>query len=169
MLVDMCLNKFEIYQGIVAPNSFKSRTNFWYPDFFQKNWFCLMSDLKFTLSDVTSFLQGNLSGLKKLYLGLLYMKLTSWKGKLFLSLNALNNMKNKILKDLDSLRSQGILVWKLYRMLYFDLVWYAKQKLAWPHILFCYILYKKFCKLLTVLLLFIFPFSEAAVRRCSTI
>ena len=169
MLVDMCLNKFEIYQGIVAPNSFKSRTNFWYPDFFQKNWFCLMSDLKFTLSDVTSFLQGNLSGLKKLYLGLLYMKLTSWKGKLFLSLNALNNMKTKILKDLDSLRSQGILVWKLYRMLYFDLVWYAKQKLAWPHILFCYILYKKFCKLLTVLLLFIFPFSEAAVRRCSTI
>ena len=81
-----------------------------------------MSDLKFTLSDVTSFLQGNLSGLKKLYLGLLYMKLTSWKGKLFLSLNALNNMKTKILKDLDSLRSQGILVWKLYRMLYFDLV-----------------------------------------------
>ena len=165
----MCLHKFEIYQGIVAPNSFKSRTNFWYPDFFQKNWFCLMSDLKFTLSDVTSFLQGNLSGLKKLYLGLLYMRLTSWKGKLFLSLNALNNMKTKILKDLDSLRSQGILVWKLYRMLYFDLVWYAKQKLAWPHILFCYILYKKFCKLLTVLLLFIFPFSEAAVRRCSTI
>ena len=138
MLVDMCLHKFEIYQGTVAPNSFKSRTNFWCPDFFQKKWFCLMSDLKFTLSDVTSFVQGNLSGLKKLYLGRLYMKLTFWKGKLFLSLNALNNTRTKILKGLDSLRSQGTLVWKLYRMLYFDLVWYAKQKLAWPHILFCY-------------------------------
>ena len=36
MLIDMCLHKFEIYQGAVAPNSFKSRTNSSCPDFFQK-------------------------------------------------------------------------------------------------------------------------------------
>ena len=32
MLMDMCLHKFEIYQGAVAPKSFKSHTNSWCPD-----------------------------------------------------------------------------------------------------------------------------------------
>ena len=38
------------------------------PSFFFKKMFCLMSALKFTLSDVTSFLTDNLSGLKKSYI-----------------------------------------------------------------------------------------------------
>ena len=59
MLVDICLSKFDIYQGTVASNSFKSHTNFWCLDFF------VMSGLKFTLSDATSFLPDNLPGLKK--------------------------------------------------------------------------------------------------------
>ena len=42
-----------------------------------------MSGLKFTLFDVTSLLLENLSGV---YSGLLYMKLTCSKGKLFLRL-----------------------------------------------------------------------------------
>ena len=28
MLIDMCLSKFDIYQGSVAPNCYKSHTNF---------------------------------------------------------------------------------------------------------------------------------------------
>ena len=36
--------------------------------FYQKKKFCLMSGLKFTLSNETSFLPGNLSGLKKNYI-----------------------------------------------------------------------------------------------------
>ena len=36
MLMDICLPEFDIYQGKVAPNSFKSFTNSWCPDFFQK-------------------------------------------------------------------------------------------------------------------------------------
>ena len=60
------------------------------------------------------------------------------KGKLYLRLNPLNNMKTKIWNYWDSLRSTSILVSRFYRMLYFHLVWWTKQKLAWPHIFFCY-------------------------------
>ena len=35
MLVDICLPKFDIYQGTVVPNGFKSH-KYWCPDFFQK-------------------------------------------------------------------------------------------------------------------------------------
>ena len=71
MLMDMCLTKCDIYQGTVAQNCFKSRTNSSCPNFFQKKkMFCLMSALKFTLSDVTLFLPDNLSGVKNLYSGL---------------------------------------------------------------------------------------------------
>ena len=59
MLMDMCLLKFNIYQSTVAPNCFKNHTNL---ILFKKN-VCLMSDLTFTLSDVTSFQPYNLPGL----------------------------------------------------------------------------------------------------------
>ena len=36
MLMDMCLPKFDIYLGTVAPNCFKSRANSGCPDFFFK-------------------------------------------------------------------------------------------------------------------------------------
>ena len=53
------------YQGTVAPNCFKSYKLLvsW---FFRKKKFCLMSGLKFNLSDVTSFIPDNLCGLKKI-------------------------------------------------------------------------------------------------------
>ena len=47
--IDMCLPKFDIFQSKVAQNCFRSHTNSWCPEFFQKK-FCLMSDLKLTLS-----------------------------------------------------------------------------------------------------------------------
>ena len=56
MLIDVCLPKFDIYQSTVPPNCFKSHAKYLCPDFFQKKFFCLMSDLKFTLPDVTSYL-----------------------------------------------------------------------------------------------------------------
>ena len=37
MLMDMCLPKFDIYQGTVAPNCFKSPTNSYVLIFFKKN------------------------------------------------------------------------------------------------------------------------------------
>ena len=37
------LIKFDIYQGTVAPNFFKSHTNSWYPDFFQEK---VLSDVR---------------------------------------------------------------------------------------------------------------------------
>ena len=46
MLMDMCLPKCDIYQGTVAQNCFKSRTNSSCPNFFQKK--------KNVLSDVRS-------------------------------------------------------------------------------------------------------------------
>ena len=68
--MDMCLPKFDIYQGVVASNCFKCYKNSWCPDFFQKK-FYLMPGLKFTFSNKTPFLPDNLSELKqKLYLGL---------------------------------------------------------------------------------------------------
>ena len=66
MLMDMCLPKFDAYQGAIARSCFKSHTNFWFPYFFQKK-VCLKSSLKFTLFDVTSVLPDNLSGIKKNY------------------------------------------------------------------------------------------------------
>ena len=67
--MDMRLPTFDIYKSIVAP-IFLRTTNSWWPDLFEKK-NSLMSDLKSTLSDVTSLLSDNLSGrLKKLYSGL---------------------------------------------------------------------------------------------------
>ena len=34
--MDMCLPNFDIYEGTIAPNCFKSHINFSRPDFFQK-------------------------------------------------------------------------------------------------------------------------------------
>ena len=65
MLMGMCSPTFNIYQGAVAPNCFKSHTNSWCPDFFQKKKLCLMSGMKFTFSDLTLFLPDNLPWLKK--------------------------------------------------------------------------------------------------------
>ena len=64
MLMDMFLPKFAIYQGMVALNCFMSHINSWCPDFFQKK---VLSDagVKLTLSDMTSFLSDNMSGIKK--------------------------------------------------------------------------------------------------------
>ena len=62
MLMDMSLPKFDISPGTGYT---KSCINSWCPHFFSKKIFCLMSDMKFTLSDVTSFLSDNQSGLKK--------------------------------------------------------------------------------------------------------
>ena len=36
MLMDMCLSKLDIHEGTVGPNCFKSYTNFWIPEFFEK-------------------------------------------------------------------------------------------------------------------------------------
>ena len=66
MLMDMCILKFDIYQGKVAPNCLKNDA-FDILIFFKKK-FCLMSDLKFTLSDVILLLPDNLSGLLKNYI-----------------------------------------------------------------------------------------------------
>ena len=57
MLIGICLSKFDIYQGTVASNCFKNHVLIFV--------FCLVSGLKFTLSEATSFLLGNLLGLKK--------------------------------------------------------------------------------------------------------
>ena len=37
MVMDMCLPKFDIYKGAVAPNCFKSHTNLWSPNLFNKS------------------------------------------------------------------------------------------------------------------------------------
>ena len=65
MLMDMCLPKFDIYQGTVAPNFLRAKQTLDVLIFFKKR-FCLMPSLKFTLSDVTTFRPDNLSGLKKI-------------------------------------------------------------------------------------------------------
>ena len=64
VLMDMSLSRFDIYQGTGAANCLKNHTDSWCPYFFKKI-FCLMSSLKFTMSDVTSLLLDNLSGLIK--------------------------------------------------------------------------------------------------------
>ena len=67
--MDMWLPKYDIYQGKVAANCFKSHT---YSFFFLM--FCLMSVLKFTLPDVTSFLLDIVSRVKqKLYADLNFL------------------------------------------------------------------------------------------------
>ena len=55
---------FDIYQGTIAPNCFKSHTNSWCFDFCQKK-FCLMCDLKFYLSK-HRFYRTICPGLKKI-------------------------------------------------------------------------------------------------------
>ena len=59
-----CIPRFDIYQIPVALNCFKSHTNSLCLIFFFKK---KMPGLKITLSDVTSFLPDNLSGLEKNY------------------------------------------------------------------------------------------------------
>ena len=63
VLMDMSLPRFDIYQGTGAANCLKNHTDSWCPYFFKKI-FCLMSSLKFTMSDVTSLLLDNLSAHK---------------------------------------------------------------------------------------------------------
>ena len=70
MSMDMSLPKFGIHEGTGATNCFRSLINCCCPHFFQEK-FCLMSGLKFTLSDVTSFLPNNLFELKIFYSGLM--------------------------------------------------------------------------------------------------
>ena len=62
----MSLPKFHIYQGTGATATVLRTTQTLDVLIFFNKKFCLMSDLKFTLSDVTSFLPDNLSGLKKI-------------------------------------------------------------------------------------------------------
>ena len=66
MLMEMSLTKFDIYQCINQKLQIVLRAtqNLYVLIFFSKK-LCLMSGLKFTLSDVTSFLPDNLSQLKK--------------------------------------------------------------------------------------------------------
>ena len=96
--MDMCLHKFEIYQGTVAPKSFKSHTNSWCPDIAplpptlkkkKKILVNLMPGWKFNLSEVASFQSDNLSVLKKVIFGHAVYETYFLKGKLFLRINAL--------------------------------------------------------------------------------
>ena len=48
MLMDMFLTEFDIYQGTVALNFFKSHTNSWYPDFFSKKK-SILSDVRYEI------------------------------------------------------------------------------------------------------------------------
>ena len=66
MLTEMSLTKFDIYQCINQKLQIVLRATQTLDVliFFNKK-LCLMSGLKFTLSDVTSFLPDNLSRLKK--------------------------------------------------------------------------------------------------------
>ena len=99
MLMDMDLPKFDIDQGAVAPSCFKSHTNNLCPFiyFFFRKKFCLMSGLKFTLPDVTSFLADNLSGFKKyiqacLYVRSVYSKENTYSGPFFSLHNIFTSM-----------------------------------------------------------------------------
>ena len=59
MLMDMFLPKFDIYQLTVATQTLGVLILF-------KKMFCLISDLEFTFSNVTSFLLDDVSGLRKI-------------------------------------------------------------------------------------------------------
>ena len=66
--MDMNLPKLDIYQGIKELQIvLKARKILDVLIFFNKK-FCLLSGLKFTLSDATSLLPDDLSGLKKNYI-----------------------------------------------------------------------------------------------------
>ena len=60
MLIDMNLPTFDIYQGTKSQSLDVL--------IFFKKTFCLMSGLKYTLSDATCLLPENLSGLKNIYI-----------------------------------------------------------------------------------------------------
>ena len=64
MLMDMNLLKFDIYQGTGATNVLRATQTLDVLINFKKK-FCLMSGQKLTLSDATSLLPDDLSGLKK--------------------------------------------------------------------------------------------------------
>ena len=64
--MDMRILKFDIYQSTIAPNYLRVTKTLDTPISSKKKTFCLMSDLKFTLPDVTSFLLDNLYGLLKI-------------------------------------------------------------------------------------------------------
>ena len=59
----MYLHKFDISQDAVALNCFEKLTYSLCPNPFQKERFCLMASLKFTLSNLSLFLKGNLTEL----------------------------------------------------------------------------------------------------------
>ena len=74
MLMNMCLTMFDNYQGTAQLSLIiikveqlqivlRATQTLDFLTSFKKN-FCLMSGLKFTLSDITSFLPDNLSGLE---------------------------------------------------------------------------------------------------------
>ena len=63
--MEMPLPKFNIYKGRVVPNCFRSQTNSWCPDFFEKKKIYLMPGLKSTFFDVILFLPDNLSWLER--------------------------------------------------------------------------------------------------------
>ena len=64
--MDMFLTKVDTSQNAIALNCFMSPTNSDALIFFMKM-FNVMSDRRFALSDITSFLLDNPSGLNKLY------------------------------------------------------------------------------------------------------
>lgn len=69
MLMEMSLTKFDIYQCINQKLQTVLRaTQTLYVQISFKKIFCLMSDLKFTVSDVTSVLPAICPGFKKSYI-----------------------------------------------------------------------------------------------------
>ena len=71
------------------------------------------------------------------------------------------------MKNRNSLRSQSILVWKFYGVLYSRLFWCTKRKLVWPHNVFATNIVTSKHLFRTKTKILMLPFSEAAVRRCS--
>ena len=67
MLMDMSLPNFDIYQGKELQINLRATQTLDVLIFFKKK-FCLMSGLKFTLSNATSLLPDDLSGLNKNYI-----------------------------------------------------------------------------------------------------
>ena len=67
MLMDMSLPNFDIYQGKELQINLRATQTLDVLIFLKKK-FCLMSGLKFTLSNATSLLPDDLSGLNKNYI-----------------------------------------------------------------------------------------------------
>ena len=68
MLIDVCLPTSDIYQSTIAPNCFKSHTNYWCPDFIQK----ILPDVRFETHLVRRNIfstRQSFRALKKSYLG----------------------------------------------------------------------------------------------------